>query len=336
MEVFAPFKTDVFYGHKPQEAFLLLLLQQNKLPHGLLFVGPKGVGKATCAYRLTRGLFLKDRQGFLDTFDIPSDHPIFRRIVQGSHGDFKMISSHHETSNSSKKSSDIGIEEIREIIHFLHQTPLEGNVRCVIIEEAEKLTPQSANALLKSLEEPPPHAYLFLCTHKEQALLPTLRSRLQKIRFSPLKKMEEDKVLEHLSLQHQELVNLEKGKGFSGMPGQFLLYSYMGGDSFYEALKEAFKPEPKKENLYPQAIIEKYFIKNKGDSALIFEEKVFIFLSLFRSLLFIDLSSPLWALPEEKKVALWNQVHSLLVEADKYDLEPKQTWALVFQKIRSL
>lgn len=78
---------------------------------------------------------------------------------------------------------DIKIIQVRELIRWLHLKPLSGNRKLAIILEAEKMTPEAANAILKTLEEPPPFASIILTTLDEQKILPTIHSRCQKIRL---------------------------------------------------------------------------------------------------------------------------------------------------------
>ena len=147
--------------------------QSGRLPHGWLFVGPQGVGKAILAKRFAADLILRsDPQG--------------RRLLEsGTHPDLHFISVDNEITAGGRQ-VQIPIDAIRAMGNFLHMTAARGDWRLVIIDGVEHMTVNAANALLKILEEPPPQAVLILITHALGRLLPTLRSRCCHLFFSSL------------------------------------------------------------------------------------------------------------------------------------------------------
>ena len=150
-----------------------------RLSHAYLFLGPSGVGKATTARALAAAL--NCAQIGADG-DACGTCPSCRRLQAGTHPDFLMIS-------PEEGKTQIKIEVIRELRRLTAYPPLGGGWRIVVIKPAEGLTVQNdaaANALLKTLEEPPPQHLLVLIARGEADLLPTIVSRCHKLAFAPL------------------------------------------------------------------------------------------------------------------------------------------------------
>ncbi|MEJ2671644.1 MAG: DNA polymerase III subunit delta' [Deltaproteobacteria bacterium] len=148
-----------------------------RLPHAYLFLGPAGVGKATTARALAAALNCAAPR---DDGDACGACPSCLRLLAGTHPDFLVIS---------PEKTQIEIEQIRELRRLTGYPPLGGGWRVVLIKPAEALTAVSdaaANALLKTLEEPPARHLLVLTARSEADLLPTIVSRCHKLAFAPL------------------------------------------------------------------------------------------------------------------------------------------------------
>ncbi|MEQ1789145.1 MAG: DNA polymerase III subunit delta' [Rickettsiales bacterium] len=179
-EKITPRTNTKLFGHEKAEAMLLHEFLVGKLAHGLIFSGARGIGKATLAYRFARFL-LSGR----NDMNLPPEDPIFHRIVANSHSDLLVI----ELTYDHKKeefANEISVEQSRTIAQTLSLTPAEGQWRVVIIDSANNLNNNSANAILKILEEPPPQTILMLIAHNAGKLLPTIRSRCRIISLKPL------------------------------------------------------------------------------------------------------------------------------------------------------
>jgi DNA polymerase-3 subunit delta' len=226
-------------------------IKNNTFPHGLLLVGPKGVGKSTLAYQLIYSLFnLKNL-----TSDSQAENPIFRRLLNGSHADFKHIQLGF--NEEGKAQQEIPIDLIREVVHFLQATPLEGGWRVVLIEDADFLGRKAANALLKSLEEPPAKTLLILCTSQEQQVLPTLRSRCQRVVLSKLTDEEVRQVLSGYSSFTDEELSLLVPFA-EGAPGRAIMLSHLGGRQFYQEFLGALQAAIEGQYVLLATFIEKY------------------------------------------------------------------------------
>ncbi len=192
-----PAWTDRLIGHAAAERAFLQAFASGRLPHAWLISGPQGVGKATFAYRIARFLLSQsaggDEGGLFGaaapvaptTLDMSPDQRVFRQVAQQAHPDFRLLerTPHPKTG---RMRTEIVIDDVRAVIDFLHLKPAVSAWRVVIVDSADDLNRNAANALLKILEEPSANTVLLLLSHAPQALLPTIRSRCRKLVLQPL------------------------------------------------------------------------------------------------------------------------------------------------------
>src|SRR5215469_13580615 len=158
----APRENAALLGHEAAEAALLGAYRSGRLPHAWLFSGPRGIGKATLAFRFARFVLAGGGEGGLfaaapTTLAMPPTHPVFRRVASGGHADLLVVERGLD-SKRRKLRSEIVVDDTRAIAGFLRLTPAEGNWRVVIVDGADLMNRNAANALLKTLEEPPQKA----------------------------------------------------------------------------------------------------------------------------------------------------------------------------------
>jgi DNA polymerase III subunit delta' len=182
-------------GHDQQIASLTEAIVRNRLPQTLLFVGPSGIGKKHVALGITQVLACEKRKPTEAKACGECGHCI--RIAKLASEDLLMI----EPTGASIK-----IEQAHEILRFISLRQL-GRARVILINEAHLLGPQAGNALLKSLEEPPPNTYFILVTPNSGAILTTIRSRSQTIRFQNLS----DKILADLTGAEDWMIKSAQG-----------------------------------------------------------------------------------------------------------------------------
>src|SRR6185312_6862169 len=170
-------------GHEAAERELRRLFETGRLPHALLVSGPRGIGKATFAFRLAR--FALAGGGAGEGLWTDPDSGVFRRVAAAGHADLLTVERAFDPRRKRLR-SEIVIGDTREIGAFLHLTPAEGGWRVVIVDGADAMNRNAANALLKILEEPPRQTLLVLVAHAAGRLLPTIRSRCRRFPLAPL------------------------------------------------------------------------------------------------------------------------------------------------------
>ena len=187
-----PRETGHLFGHHAAQDEFLAAYAQGRLHHGWLITGPRGTGKATLAWRLARFLLATPEEdgGMFAapppaTLDVPDDHPVARRLrALAEPRMFLLRRGPNEKRNA--LSQVITVEEVRKLKSFFTLSAADGGRRTAIVDAADEMNPNAANALLKLLEEPPPGAFFFLVAHQPNRLLPTIRSRCRELRLHPL------------------------------------------------------------------------------------------------------------------------------------------------------
>src|ERR1041384_3126641 len=178
-------------GNEEVKRDLRQLLEGGRVPGSLLFTGETGIGKKLFALELAKALNCRNRVG-VEACDECSS---CKRISQSTFPPFsraadtkeRMIGSEHaDVAMVSPYNLIIRVKPMRELEREANFRPFEGASRIFIVEDAEYMNDQAANALLKTLEEPPPTTHLILTTTNPMALLQTIRSRCQMIRFAPI------------------------------------------------------------------------------------------------------------------------------------------------------
>lgn len=171
-------------GHDAVVDYLQLSVAAGRDAHAYLFVGPPGVGKALLALRLAQAL----------NCERPGEPPCqqcrtCQRIERGSYPDVRIASLATQAAglkpDEAARQKELKINTVREWQRDIALRPYEGRRRVFILEDADYMSEEASNALLKTLEEPPPFATLILIAHRDN-LLPTITSRCQTLRLRPL------------------------------------------------------------------------------------------------------------------------------------------------------
>jgi DNA polymerase III subunit delta' len=183
-----PRETTVLFGHRDAETMLLNAYRSERIPHAWLIGGAQGIGKATLAYRMARFVLahrdpLASGVQRADSLNVDPANPAARRIAAGADGGLLVLQ--RTANDKGVMRTVITVDETRETIGFFGSTAAEG-WRVCIVDTVDELNPNAANALLKTLEEPPRQSLFLLVSHAPGRVLPTILSRCRRLPLRPL------------------------------------------------------------------------------------------------------------------------------------------------------
>jgi DNA polymerase-3 subunit delta' len=179
-----------WYGAPAAEAALLDAYRSGRMHHAWLLGGPKGIGKATLAYRFARFALTHPEPesaavaGAAD-LAVAEDSPAFRRVAARGHPNL-LAMERPWNDKTSKYMTVVAVDEVRRTVEFFGKTSGEEGWRIAIVDPADDMNPSAANALLKVLEEPPVRSLFLVISHAPGRLLPTIRSRCRRLEVAPL------------------------------------------------------------------------------------------------------------------------------------------------------
>tara|TARA_B110000438_G_C15814832_1_gene651455 strand:- start:181 stop:1284 length:1104 start_codon:yes stop_codon:yes gene_type:complete len=212
-----PNETLNLIGHEAFETEFSNLWSQGNLPHAFLFTGQLGIGKATLAYRIARYIFnqnrpLKGNISVLNETIIPlratninsdSKTAASRKVINQSHPNLFVIE--RTTSEQTKKiRQNIILDDVKGLDNFLRLTPNEDGWRIIIIDTVDDMNINTANNILKLLEEPPQNVLFLLISNRPGRLLPTIRSRCRTVTLNPLNIENIKQILNCLTTSYSE------------------------------------------------------------------------------------------------------------------------------------
>lgn len=177
---------DNVLGHRGTKEFLSKYLQTEARPHGLLFLGPNGIGKRQLALDFTRTLLCLEGKG--EGCRCESCRLFNPQEGNFAHQDFVRLAIQEGKKN-------ILIEQVKELIGKSAYAPVLSRYKVLLVEDADRMTRDAANSFLKLLEEPPANWTIILLAESEERLLPTILSRVVKLRMQPIPKVELEKAL---------------------------------------------------------------------------------------------------------------------------------------------
>lgn len=241
-----PRETTTLVGHRAAEAALLEAYRSERMHHGWILAGERGIGKATLAFRLARFLFAhpdpssREVKEASDLFVSP-EHPAARRLAAGAHGN--LLHLQREWNDQRKRyRTELQVHSVRRIIPFLGNTATEEGWRIVIVDPADDMNPNAANAILKNLEEPPRRALFLLVVRSRGALLPTIRSRTRTLCLEPLSNAETEEVVRGVAPGIAKDGDASIAAALAaGSPRRFIELTRENGVELYRLMREAIE-----------------------------------------------------------------------------------------------
>lgn len=241
--------TPELFGHDNAEAALLDGFNASRMHHAWLLTGPEGIGKATLAWRFARFALSQHKQSpTADSLNVDFATPAIRQVQALSHlGLFTLRRTWNDKTK--KHGTTIAVEDVRGLKDFLGRTTEDGQWRTVIIDRGEELNPSAANAVLKTLEEPPKRTLFLIVSSEPGRLLPTILSRCRRLDLAPLGARDLAKAVAGplaaagLTERAPEDTALYAGLA-GGSVGRALTLSATGGLELYERLNKLLARAP--------------------------------------------------------------------------------------------
>ncbi len=344
IEKFLPISNPDLLDHINEEYQFLNSYNSGRLPHAWLICGPRGIGKATLAYRISRFLLSRNEMFQEGNILLGKESPqegvtnlatnitesVCRRIISGGHSDFLKIE-RSINEKTGKRRNEIRINEVREAVSFLSKTPAEGRWRVIVIDSADELNPNAANAILKILEEPPKNAILLLVSHNPGRLLPTIRSRCRRLRLNSLSK----DTIRTLLCKYSSGMTAKDAQKLAevsdGSIGLALELSERGGLEIYGDINDILKSLPQLDI----ALVHQFSDKINRDTSGEKFETTFYLINRWlvdiikRAAINKDSSLDPW-------IQVWDNTTHLLNTTKRVNLEPKQVILNTFIAIKSV
>ena len=273
-----PKVTKNLFGHQSAEQEFINCYKSGKLHHGWLITGSKGIGKATFAWKvakflLTQSINDQEENGLLGIYgnknsdiDENPNRSITARILAESEPRLAVIRKSYDEKRKTFRSS-IRVDEVRQLKSFFSLSVADGGCRVAIIDCADDLNVNAANALLKTLEEPPKNTVFLLISHNAQSLLPTIKSRCRELRLTRLSDSDLISALKQLNLtipEHNSEIYSLLGSGSVGNSIRLLEHD---GASLYRTLLSFLNQLPNLNGFELEKFITT-FLGNKNKSRL--------------------------------------------------------------------
>ena len=226
-------------GHMEAERAFLEALASGKVHHGWIIEGASGIGKA----RLTKRIAAKmlGAEAPANSLDSPIDDPVIEKLRAGAHPDFRWLARFPDEKGKLKQ--DIPVDAVRELNEFFSLKPALGGWRIGVIDSIDELNRSGANAILKTLEEPPPKCLLLLISHRTRPVLPTIRSRCRLLRLHPLSEEDTRRILDSSSAEGaRESITQTLARG---RPGNGLKLASAAGIASANAARNLLRGMPK-------------------------------------------------------------------------------------------
>ena len=349
--VIQPRITTALVGQDHAEQTLRRAYDSGRLAHGWLLHGPRGIGKATLAYRFARfilaggglNLALPDRES--GTLAIHDDHPVTHRIAARGHADLATVERAWDDKRKRLR-DEIVVSDVRTLSTFFALTPAEGEWRIAIIDAADDMNRNASNAVLKTLEEPPQRGLLLLVSHAPGRLLPTIRSRCRKLTLKPLSS---ETIVSLLADRVPDLSNEDRTvlAGLAGGSfGRALEMAGQGGVDVFRDLVAALKPLPDLDLALLHQLGDRLARRGSETGFRLFTELLIWWIARFirhtasktELVPFIagegDLARRLAACCNlEQWADVWEKVVGFLARAEAMNLDRKQVILIIFQAL---
>lgn len=243
------------YGHAKAETAFLDAYNSGRMHHAWLITGPKGIGKATLAWRIARFLLATpmDQGDALfgappppDRLDISPENPVAHRIHALSEPGLCLIRRPWDHEKKRLKTR-ITVEEVRKMKDFFGLSAGGNGRRVVIVDAAEDMNQNAANALLKMLEEPPKNAVLLLVSHQPSRLLPTIRSRCRTLTLGTLGPEDMGRALGQAGIEVADSTALAELA--AGSAGEAVALIQQEGLTLYAEIMELFATLPRMDRI---------------------------------------------------------------------------------------
>ena len=338
-----------FIGHADVEAALAKSITKGRVPQALLFAGPPGIGKATLAYRFARALLngSDSSSGGVFDNDVPADKlrlvdpqsNCFRLVANKAHPDLFIVE--REVSSTTKRlRPEILVEQIRKAGSFLHLTPSLSERRVVIVDGADRLNRNAANALLKSLEEPSANTTVILIASVLGRVLQTLRSRCIIKTFKSLGAIETSQIISGLKDEGRLDLNFEIGEHSSllSSAGQLVRLHESNSSATFALWQKTLAALPRVTWPEVHATASDVAKLGREQTWSLLTEAHLDWIGQSAKSLAADPSPPHYLLGTEldQWLWLWEKTRNLFNDAERLNIDKNQTWVTAWFQLESV
>lgn len=365
-EALIPRNTIELVGHEHAEQLFLDAFNAEKIHHAWMITGPKGIGKATLAYKMARFLLNnppEDDQGpglfgdvlekaALTSLETDLDSQANHLINAGSNPDL-MITERTEDPKTGKMRNNILVDDVRKINQFFHKTSTDGGWRVAIVDTADEMNRNAANAILKILEEPPKNSILIILAHAPGRLLPTIKSRCRMLPLKPLKSQTVKEILQKNYPDKEENIIDGYVALSNGSPGYAISLIEHQGLKVYREILGLLSTMPNINVPLMHDFAGAITTKKSGDTFLLFSEMLSQFISrMVRHVSYLNtdhthnikealteelkLMEELGAIiPLDQWASLWEKISEKMKVTDQLNMDRKQTVIDILNMINS-